>query len=149
MVDVDLFKAYNDRYGHLLGDEALRTVAGCLEQAVRDPEDLACRYGGEEFAVVLPRRGMQGAVAVAVRFRGLLAEAGIVHEASTVSSVVTASIGIAVAVASERMEPAVLVEAADRALYRAKALGRDRVVVASPTSPDTHVVPASLVSGGR
>src|SRR6185312_12112997 len=57
MVDVDAFKAYNDRYGHLVGDQALKAVAGCLEKSVREPDDLACRYGGEEFAVILPRTG--------------------------------------------------------------------------------------------
>ena len=130
MVDVDLFKAYNDRYGHLLGDETLRTVAACLQQSVRDPEDLACRYGGEEFAVILPRTNSQGARAVAERFRFLLADAAIPHDASTVARTVTASIGVAVLRPTAGLDPVRLIDAADRALYRAKSLGRNRIAMA-------------------
>jgi diguanylate cyclase (GGDEF)-like protein len=133
MVDVDLFKAYNDRYGHLVGDEALRKVASCLDAAVRDPQDLACRYGGEEFAVVLPRTGVAGATAVAERFRALLADEAIPHEASSISRVVTASVGIAAVQVSPGGDPVHLVDAADRALYRAKRAGRNRVAVQGPT----------------
>ena len=129
MVDVDLFKAYNDYYGHVRGDETLCTFAALLQQSVCDPSDLACRYGGEEFALVLPRSGHAAARAVAARFRALLAEAGIRHAASPVAGVVTASIGVAVATARPGTGPEWVVEAADRALYRAKALGRDRVAV--------------------
>ncbi|NLT56514.1 MAG: GGDEF domain-containing protein [Actinomycetales bacterium] len=131
MVDVDLFKAYNDHNGHVVGDEALRAVASCLERAVRAPEDLACRYGGEEFAVVLPDSDVTEALAVADRFRDLLAEASIPHGASPVASVVTASIGVAVTVATPEGDPSSVVEAADAALYRAKASGRNQVFVAA------------------
>ncbi|NLT53086.1 MAG: diguanylate cyclase [Actinomycetales bacterium] len=129
MVDVDLFKAFNDCYGHLLGDDALRTVATCLDGAVREPSDLACRYGGEEFAVVLPGRGVPAARAVAERFRRLLAEAAVPHAGSPVSSVVTTSIGIAAGRAEHGTDPASVVARADAALYRAKESGRDRVAV--------------------
>ncbi|NLT55909.1 MAG: diguanylate cyclase [Actinomycetales bacterium] len=132
MVDVDLFKPYNDHYGHVQGDETLRTVARCLHHAVRDPEDLVGRYGGEEFAVVLPRGGLRGAMAVAVRFRRLLAEAAVPHEVSTVAPVVTASIGLAVTRPARDRQSATLVESADLALYQAKLLGRDRLAVADP-----------------
>jgi diguanylate cyclase (GGDEF)-like protein len=130
MVDVDAFKAYNDHYGHLVGDQALKVVASCLEKAVREADDLACRYGGEEFAVILPRTARDGALAVAGRFRELLVDAAIRHDTSPVADVVTASIGIAVAAAGEPFEPGRLITAADQALYRAKLTGRDRVVVA-------------------
>ena len=132
MVDVDMFKPYNDCYGHLRGDETLRKVASCLAAATRDPEDLACRYGGEEFAVVLPGAGLRGALAVAKRVRDLLAEAAVPHRASPVRSVVTVSIGVAVAAPGCPLAPSSMIRAADQALYRAKVEGRDRVVVADP-----------------
>ncbi len=129
MVDVDVFKAYNDRYGHLLGDDALRAVASCLERAATRSEDLACRFGGEEFVVVLPRAGVQAALTVARRFRAALSAEAIPHDASPVADVVTASVGIAVTHPSPGTTPDMLVAAADRALYRAKEQGRDRIAV--------------------
>ena len=128
MVDVDLFKPFNDRYGHLAGDDALRTVADCLRRAVRGKQDLPCRYGGEEFAVVLTGCGLVAAHAVAERFPGLLAEAAIPHEASPAAGVVTASVGIAAVPDSGDVRPEDLIAAADDALYRAKAAGRNRVM---------------------
>ncbi|NLT57215.1 MAG: diguanylate cyclase [Actinomycetales bacterium] len=129
MVDVDMFKAYNDRYGHLAGDDALRVVASCLERSARYPHDLACRFGGEEFVAVLPHTGWRAALTVAQRFQQLLAEAGIPHDVSTVAPVVTASIGIAVAVPTTSTAPATLITVADRALYRAKEQGRNTTVL--------------------
>ncbi len=135
MIDVDLFKRYNDHFGHVLGDDALRTVAACLEEAVREPEDLACRYGGEEFAVILPRSDIAAGLAVAERFQELLAAKALPHPASTVAPLVTASVGVATTTSRDRHlpTPADLVKAADQALYRAKAEGRNRVVVADRT----------------
>jgi diguanylate cyclase (GGDEF)-like protein len=135
MVDVDQFKAYNDRYGHVAGDEALQIVAACLARSVRDGHDLACRYGGEEFAVLLPNSGLRAALQVAARFRDLLADAAIPHDASPVADVVTASIGIAVVVPLDAEQSATLIETADQALYQAKALGRNRVAVAGQDPP--------------
>lgn len=133
-VDVDLFKAYNDRYGHVMGDEALCVVASCLARAVRYPEDLACRWGGEEFAVLLPGSGFEEAVVVAERFMTLLRDAQIPHAASTVSDRLTASVGIAVRAADCAAGTGSLIADADRALYRAKAQGRNRLSKA--TDPD-------------
>ncbi len=127
MVDVDLFKAYNDHYGHLAGDDALKTVAECLVRSVRGSQDLACRYGGEEFAVVLPDCDLDGALGVARRFSDLLAHAAIVHAASSVASVVTASIGVASTAITPDVDLADLVAAADRALYQAKSKGRNQI----------------------
>ncbi len=127
MIDVDMFKAYNDHYGHLLGDQALRTVASCLEKAVRPPDDLACRFGGEEFIALLPRTDLVGARLVAERFRTLLALAAVSHEASPVRPYVTVSIGIAVTRPSAELTPEMLVARADQALYDAKRQGRDTV----------------------
>ena len=95
MIDVDLFKAFNDHYGHLAGDDALRAVASCLIRSAREPEDLVCRYGGEEFAIVLSDSSIEAAVAVARRVHVLLADAAVPHVRSTVTSVITASIGAA------------------------------------------------------
>ena len=131
MIDVDMFKAFNDRYGHLAGDEALKSVASCLRRAMRDPADLACRYGGEEFAVVLRDTPQRQAVAVARRFQALLARTAIRHEASTVAPVVTASVGIVTAPISRTTSPTDLVAAADQALYQAKLQGRNRIGVAA------------------
>jgi diguanylate cyclase (GGDEF)-like protein len=131
MIDVDAFKIYNDCWGHVKGDQALKIVAACLQRAVRDPDDLVCRYGGEEFAVLLPASDAAAGVAVARRFRALLAETAIPHPDSTVAPVVTASIGIAFTTPRNWHNPtsADLVKAADHALYWAKDQGRDQIVV--------------------
>jgi diguanylate cyclase (GGDEF)-like protein len=130
-VDVDLFKAYNDHYGHVAGDEALVVVASCLARTVRYPQDLACRWGGEEFAMLLPGSGAEEAVIVAGRFMALLKAAKIPHAASSVSDQLTASVGIAVMTSSRSRDPADLITAADQALYRAKESGRNRVCQAA------------------
>jgi diguanylate cyclase (GGDEF)-like protein len=140
MIDLDLFKKYNDHYGHVAGDKALQTIACCLTKSIRRREDLACRYGGEEFAIVLPDCGLRQAIAVALRLRRLIAEAAIPHELSPVSAVATASIGVAVVRPTPGMHPETLVMAADEALYRAKELGRDRICIAQ-RSPDPTVGP--------
>jgi len=135
MVDLDHFKAYNDRYGHLQGDAVLRVVAGCLAAAAQRPTDLACRFGGEEFALLLPRTGLDAAYVVVERFRRLLDEADIPHGASPVAEVVTASCGIAVTSGRSLDRSEHLIDAADKALYQAKADGRD-LVVHAPESDD-------------
>ncbi len=129
MLDVDFFKAYNDRYGHVQGDVALQTVASCLSRAAREERDIACRYGGEEFALILPDTGLEGALAVVARFRTLLCQAEVLHEGSTVDALLTASIGIAVARPDMDRPAAEVLGAADRALYLAKTGGRNRWVV--------------------
>jgi diguanylate cyclase (GGDEF)-like protein len=132
MADVDLFKAYNDRYGHLMGDDALCAVADALARAARYPADLACRFGGEEFAVLLPDSGQPAALVVAHRFQRLLTQTAIRHGASTVASIVTASVGVAVVTLGDGSLPTDLIEAADKALYEAKAAGRNQVFLATP-----------------
>ena len=127
MIDVDLFKAYNDFYGHLRGDEALRIVARHLSEAARYPQDLACRYGGEEFVLLLPGTGLEAARLVAERFQESLVRAAIPHARSTVVPVVTVSIGIAAATAENGVDPWTLLEYADRALYHAKIRGRNQI----------------------
>ena len=132
MADVDLFKAYNDRYGHLMGDDALCAVADALSRSARYPTDLAARFGGEEFVVLLPDSGEQAALVVAHRFQRLLTEIAIRHGASPVASIVTASVGVAVITLGDGNLPTDLIEAADRALYEAKAAGRNQVHLATP-----------------
>jgi diguanylate cyclase (GGDEF)-like protein len=128
MIDVDMFKAFNDRYGHPAGDETLKVVAASLEGSVRGAQDLAARYGGEEFAAVLPGCDRDQALAVARRFTDLLAAAAIRHEASSVSPLVTTSIGVATRRLDPDCTPERLKAEADQALYRAKAEGRNTIV---------------------
>jgi diguanylate cyclase (GGDEF)-like protein len=127
MLDVDRFKAYNDEYGHLAGDEALRGVARCLLSATQRPSDLAARYGGEEFALVLPNTGTRGALAVAERVRAHLAYLAIPHVGAE-GGQLTISMGIATVRPDAGTQPSDLVAVADRRLYAAKHAGRNRVV---------------------
>jgi diguanylate cyclase (GGDEF)-like protein len=131
MVDVDHFKSFNDRYGHLRGDEALRVVARCLRAGLGRQGDLAARYGGEEFALILPNTSTEGAIRVAQRIRRLMAEAAVPHLDSSVGQRLTVSIGVATAFPDPYGDPAQLVAAADLALYDVKNSGRDGVSTAS------------------
>jgi diguanylate cyclase (GGDEF)-like protein len=126
MIDIDHFKILNDRFGHATGDRVLRAVAGALAQAIRE-EDTPARYGGEEFAVLLRRTSAEQAIEVGERIRSAVVR---LHPASLgIDEPVTVSVGVAVAGANQVAIPG-LVERADQALYRAKRLGRDRVVAA-------------------
>jgi diguanylate cyclase (GGDEF)-like protein len=127
MADVDCFKQYNDHYGHAAGDECLRRVAEALVEGIRRPADFLARYGGEEFVALLPQTELDGALATAERMRERVEHAALPHEASTVARVITVSLGVASEVPGDDRAPGSLVEAADRALYRAKGQGRNRV----------------------
>jgi len=127
MCDVDHFKRYNDCYGHQAGDACLRWVARVLESQAQRISDLAARYGGEEFAVVLPNTDLTGAIAVAERIIQSVRELKIPHEGSPISEYVTVSIGAAFTVPLSGTLPTRLIAHADRCLYQAKALGRNRV----------------------
>lgn len=129
LCDVDFFKAFNDHYGHLGGDECLRKVAEALRTACRRETDLVARYGGEEFALVLPATGIEGARIVTERARRNLAELAIGHAHSDVSGHVTISIGMSEFSPARDARPEDLIGRTDDALYRAKHTGRDRVVV--------------------
>lgn len=126
MLDIDYFKAFNDAYGHPLGDQCLKQVAQALEQVVQRPTDLAARYGGEEFALVLP--DTQNAAAVAEACRVAIQALGIVHELSDVAPVITVSAGVCSLIPTRKMSPAVLIQQADDALYEAKETGRNKVL---------------------
>lgn len=128
MLDVDHFKRFNDSHGHPGGDTLLSAVGGVLRQLSR-PEDIPCRYGGEEFTLILPDTDAPTAMARAERIREAVAALRVAHEGKPLSAV-TASLGVAVFPQHQaELEP--LMEAADAALYRAKAEGRDRVVLAA------------------
>ena len=127
LVDVDHFKAFNDTYGHLAGDDCLRAVAGALRQSLKRPGDVPARYGGEEFAAILPETKAEGSFAIAEALRAAVRNLGIPHTGSD-KGIITVSIGVATFVwggAIERTEQ--LIRRADEALYGAKTSGRDRV----------------------
>lgn len=127
MLDLDFFKGYNDCYGHLMGDEALRQVAATILGSIERATDLAARFGGEEFIVMLSNTDEAGARRVAERIRSAVEALSIPTEASKASDVVTISAGVASAVPTPEGSAKDLVEAADAALYRAKQSGRNRV----------------------
>ena len=130
-VDVDRFKAFNDRYGHQAGDDALAAVARCIGENLRRPADSAARYGGEEFLVVLPDTAQQGALAIAENIRAAISALGIEHEASEFGCV-TASIGAAAWTPDTDGDISAVIRAADRALYDAKMTGRNKVALCEP-----------------
>ena len=118
MVDVDHFKAYNDQYGHLAGDQALQAVAAAIKSQARAYDHVA-RYGGEEFAVILPDTQVADTRAVAERIRLAVQALQGLHRPVTVS--------VGAAMAAAETDPADLVHRADQALYQAKQAGRNRV----------------------
>ncbi len=132
-VDVDCFKAYNDCYGHQAGDDALAAVARCIGENLHRPADSAARYGGEEFLVVLPDTSQEGALAIAESIRTAVSDLGIEHAASEYGCV-TASIGAAAWTPDSGSDISEVIRAADRALYDAKATGRNKVAVCQTRS---------------
>jgi diguanylate cyclase (GGDEF)-like protein len=129
MLDLDHFKKFNDTYGHEAGDAVLRETASFLVRSIR-VEDFVCRYGGEEFVVVLPTADLRAAEARAERIRSKLRDLVVMHDGRSLG-VITVSVGVA-ALPDHGMSEKELLQAADAALYRAKRGGRDRVVVADP-----------------
>ena len=128
LFDVDFFKNYNDHYGHVEGDECLKRVAQALAGAAHRPSDFLARYGGEEFVLLLPASDANAARAVAERCRQAIFKAQIAHAVSTVGQLLTVSIGAGTTVPSEHGDPVRFLDEVDRRLYRAKHLGRNRLV---------------------
>ena len=125
-IDADHFKALNDEFGHAKGDEVLKSVAGCIAISIRRPGDLAARFGGEEFAVILPDTGSDAALGLAQTIRARIEDLRF----AGVTRPVTVSIGIKAMRPAPDIAVATLLEAADKALYQAKAAGRNRVILA-------------------
>jgi diguanylate cyclase (GGDEF)-like protein/PAS domain S-box-containing protein len=128
LCDIDHFKLYNDTYGHQAGDYCLQMVAKAIAKAVKRPADLVCRYGGEEFAVILPNTNLEGTEYVAEQIRLQIEALEIPHINSPTDLYITLSLGIASCIPDKRHNFSSLIFSADTALYRAKSLGRNRVV---------------------
>lgn len=130
MVDIDHFKQYNDNYGHVAGDECLRRVAGVLDHCVRRAGEMTARYGGEEFVMLLPGADMAHACDTAQKCLDLMRKEAVPHAASDTCPQVTFSIGVACLLPDATLDPTIMVNAADTAMYRAKSGGRARFEVA-------------------
>lgn len=128
LCDVDQFKAYNDHYGHQAGDTCLQQVATAIQSCCKRPADKAVRYGGEEFAIILPDTELAGAAGIAEAVREAVAHLQIPHDHSSVGAHVSISGGVAVLVSRVGMTAQQLIATADECLYKAKDLGRNRVV---------------------
>lgn len=131
ILDIDCFKQYNDRYGHVAGDECLKRLAGVLKAVARRPRDVVARFGGEEFTLLLPETDAATAHKLAVTCAEGIAGLRMPHENSSASHVVTASFGVETTVARAEGNPRQFVEAVDRMLYAAKQSGRNRIVAAT------------------
>lgn len=139
LVDIDYFKAFNDTYGHTEGDEALKRVAGALEQAAQRHVDRVARYGGEEFALILPDTDAAGASIMAERICNTVMKLNIPHEGAQNEGRVTVSVGAATSLPSENGDLLKVIELADIKLYEAKAAGRNCWRTTSSIEPATHV----------
>ena len=127
MLDIDHFKKYNDTYGHQSGDDCLIQVAQTLYASTDRPMDLVCRYGGEEFSVILPDTRIEGAMKVAERMLENITNLKIEHKFSDTSDIVSITIGVASCYPQENTLPASLISMSDQALYVAKESGRNKV----------------------
>ena len=132
MLDIDFFKKFNDTYGHACGDFVLQKVSRSIFDSIRG-QDLAGRYGGEEFVVMLYNTDAEAAMMVAERIRKNIAEQELVYENNKMS--LTISIGVSVFDVENPITAKELVEMADRALYQSKANGRNRVTLADENTP--------------
>lgn len=127
MIDVDLFKNYNDHYGHQAGDECLKRLTQVICQVVNRPADFVARYGGEEFVVLLPATEVYGAEQIAATIQQAMQQVSIPHATSDVAAHVTLSIGISCTHPAQTGHVDTLVAQADQALYQAKTSGRNRI----------------------
>ena len=130
LCDIDYFKLYNDRYGHLGGDDCLREVSACIKRSAIRKSDLTARYGGEEFVCILPDTRSEGAYHLAEKIRSTINERRLEHDSSKISDFLTLSLGVATVIPFENDCGAEgLIKAADDALYASKEGGRNRVTV--------------------
>lgn len=124
--DIDYFKKYNDSYGHQKGDECLATVAKVIGNIPGRPTDKVCRYGGEEFTIILPATNLSGGLVMGEKIRSEVEKHNITHKGSLIAACVTMSVGLAT-YTGQYNNTDELLKGADDALYRAKELGRNRV----------------------
>ena len=127
--DIDKFKEYNDTYGHLAGDKCLTRIAHLIEDYARRAGDMAARFGGEEFALILPDTDREHAKDIAELIRLAIVDLKLSHSASSVAKFITASFGVYTTVPDKDETPESLIEYADKALYQAKERGRNNVVL--------------------
>ncbi len=127
MMDIDHFKGFNDFYGHPTGDECLKKVAQTLTHSLERTSDFVVRYGGEEFAAILPGTSETSAIRIAEKIRANIESQNIPNAASEISDHVTLSLGVALLIPAKETFPRNLIEIADKALYQAKKNGRNRV----------------------
>ncbi|WP_299197151.1 sensor domain-containing diguanylate cyclase [uncultured Amphritea sp.] len=132
VIDIDMFKEYNDHFGHLRGDEALKRVAETLQKVVARSTDLIARYGGEEFVLLLPDTSRKATLDIAERCRREIYELSIAHPGSNVGNMLTISAGVASMVPTDKLDRSSLFATADKMLYQAKHSGRNRVVCSWP-----------------
>jgi diguanylate cyclase (GGDEF)-like protein len=132
MIDVDLFKNYNDSCGHQAGDDCLWMIASCLKRNFNRPADMIARYGGEEFMAVLPETPLDGAVKVAEQTRASVEMIRVPHPDSTVNAYVTISLGVASCIPGKDFAASELIAKADQSLFKAKEEGRNRIAAAAP-----------------
>lgn len=128
LLDIDQFKEYNDHYGHLQGDACLRLVGNALGLAAVRPRDFLSRFGGEEFALVLPDTEADAAMQLAERCRTSILSQSVPHEKSSVAPVLTISLGTGTTIPAPGDDPLSFIDSVDRALYQAKQQGRNRTV---------------------
>ncbi|WP_238902417.1 diguanylate cyclase [Clostridium sp. YIM B02506] len=126
MMDIDYFKLYNDNYGHIKGDDCLKAVAKELSKSAKRTLDLSARYGGEEFVIILPETHKDGAEIIAEEIRKNIINLDILHESSPISKNVTLSLGVTTMVPNNQHTISEFINDADKALYEAKNLGRNR-----------------------
>lgn len=126
IADIDFFKLFNDHYGHLAGDKALKQVAQCLASAVQRPRDIVARFGGEEFVILLPSIDAQGVAIVAQRLVSMVRALEIEHQDSKVSENLTVSLGLAWGKPVAEMQVSQFIQTADEALYESKHRGRNQ-----------------------
>ncbi len=131
LCDIDYFKMYNDTYGHLAGDDCIRSVADTIRLHCRRVSDLAARYGGEEFGLILPNAGPAEALSVAESIRREIESKQIPHAGSPLKEIVSISIGVATMVPEKDTLPSMIISLADKALYESKNSGRDRTTLKS------------------
>lgn len=127
MLDIDYFKHYNDHYGHQEGDKCLKTVAEILQGEVKRSSDLIARYGGEEFIILLPETTEEDAKALALECCNAIRKAKIPHKRSTITEIVTVSVGVGSATPSRNCKPEAIIKMADNMLYKAKNNGRNQI----------------------